>query len=74
MQSLISDDDDEEEESEEEEVLNAEDPEFDNPDFDEGDKQPEWPVESLKYVLKYTRPNAYFNEEESIRDKFDEMS
>lgn len=73
MQSLISDDDDEEGEGEEEEVLNAEDPEFDNPDYDEGDEEPEWPVERPKYVPKYTRPNAYFNEGESIRDKFDEI-
>ena len=59
MQSLISDDDDEEVEGEEEEVLNAEDPEFDNPDYDEGDEEPEWPVERPKYVPKYTIYNTY---------------
>jgi hypothetical protein len=72
-ESLITDDDDDEGEGEEEQILTVEDPMFENEDYAEEEEEPDWPVEQPKYVPEFSRPNAFFNESESIRDKFDEI-
>ena len=74
MKSLAEEDDDEEGEGEEEDILVVEDPFFENPDYSEEDgEEPEWPTKPPKLANEYSRPNAFFHEGETIREKFDDI-